>query len=130
MEIPSEIQELLKFLNTNLVWLYIGLFLIFTYLLISLLTWSLLKPLKYLGIPTIVTGVLFLIVRLLSSVIVGLFSIEFPVIKVVLPSILKPVLISGLLCMIIGIVMIVLYVVINNHLKNKNQSTEQPIVTN
>ena len=49
--------------------LYFLLFILVSYLLLALLTWSFIKPLKYLGIPFIVVGILTLIARFVLPII-------------------------------------------------------------
>lgn len=117
MGIPSEIQNLLKFLDNGMVWVYIGIFFIVMYLLISLLTWSFIKPLKYLGIPTMISGMLLIVIRLLARTIINLFDLKINFINNLLPVILKPLLIYGIICTIIGILMIITYKIINKKKK-------------
>lgn len=118
VEMPNEIQAVLKYLDNGMVWVYIGIFFVLMYLLISLLTWSFIKPLKYLGVPTILVGILLIVIKLLSRVIANGFGLESGIINL-LPLILKPLLIYGIVCTCIGILMIVLYRIINKKQKNK-----------
>lgn len=114
LEIPNEIQTVLKILDNGMIWVYMTIFFTLMYLLISLLTWNFIKPLKYLGIPTTLVGLLLIIIRLLSSSIISKIDADIELIIGLLPLILKPILINGIIFMIIGILMIVWYSIINN----------------
>lgn len=119
LEIPEIVKNILTLLDKQAFWLYvIGIFVVF-YLLVSLLTWSFIKPLKYLGIPTIIVGILFIIIRFVPNALLTLVDENINFIKGLLPSILKPVLINGLVCLIVGVLMIVGYTLINKNKKEK-----------
>lgn len=120
MEIPNEIQTLLKYIDNGMVYLYIVIFIVIMYLLISLLTWSFIKPLKYLSIPTILVGILLIIIRLSSSIITNLIDADISFIKNLLPLVLKPLLTNGIVCTLIGITMLMVYIIINKKMKIKN----------
>ena len=124
LEIPSEMQTLLKYIDNGMIWLYIAIFFILMYLLISLLTWSFIKPLKYLGIPTVLVGILLIIVRLSSSIILNFTNIETGLITALLPLVLKPLVIYGIVCTLFGILMIVAYIIITKNLKNKKETNQ------
>lgn len=125
MVVSNEIKEIISFLSNGMIWVYIGVFFLISYLLISLLTWSFIKPLKYLGIPTILVGVLLIIVRFTSNIIITLInSDELNMIKVILPNLLKPMLINGIICVLIGIGMVVGYSLINKRIENKDDGVK------
>lgn len=119
MNISNEMMNLLSFLSGRMILLYIALFVIVMYLIISLLTWSFLKPLKYLGIPTLCVGILFIFARFFSTIMIDLLNIKINIIKTLLPSMLSPVLINGILCTVLGLIMIIVYAVINKRIKSK-----------
>lgn len=128
MTIPKELTTVLSTFNNGMIWVYIGLFLICMYLLISLLTWSFIKPLKYLGIPTCFVGVFFLIIRLSSSLVLNIFEEKANIIKILLPSMLKPILFNGIIALLIGVLMIILYVVVNNNRKKDIQIMDEKVM--
>lgn len=117
MEIPNEMTQLLSLINSDIFFVIFGIFIIITFLLISFLTFSFVKPLLYLGIPTLISGVIFIIIRFSATFIISLFGNTIKFINIVLPSILKPVLVNGILLLIIGIIMIIVYSLINKKKK-------------
>lgn len=118
-----EMKQLISLVSDKTIWIYIGIFFVLMYLLISLLTWSFKKPLKYLGIPTIGVGVVFIIIRFLSVVIVGLVDDKMAFVRLLLPSMLSPMLLNGILCTVIGIAMIVVYKLLNKKDKKEEITT-------
>lgn len=123
MVVTDEFRELVSLLSNGMIWVYIGIFFLVTYLLISLLTCSFIKPLKYLGIPTIIVGVLLIIFRFTSTGIINMIvDEELNIIKIILPNLLKPMLINGIICLLVGILMIVGYKLINKYKKNEIQN--------
>lgn len=127
MTVPTELKQIVSILSGGMIWIYIGIFFLLTYLFISLLTWSFLKPLKYVGIPTALVGLLFLIIRMSLSSVLGFFVEGESIIKVILPSMLRPILINGLICLGLGVLMVVIYIIINNKRRNKNEEWVEPI---
>ena len=119
MEIPEEIMKLLEIINGKMILVYVAIFIVAMYLIISFFTWSFIKPLKYLGIPTLISGIVFTIIRFIPNAFINLIEAEYSFIKIILPSMLKPILINGILCILTGVVMIVLYSLIN---KSKKES--------
>ena len=116
---PTELVNLINLLNDNFL-VYLIIFIIAFYLMISFFTWSLLKPLQYLGISNIVIGIVIIIIRLLLNAITTLLPDYIKIVETILPTALKPLLISGMLCITFGIIMIVVYYLINKY-KNKNK---------
>lgn len=94
------------------------LFVIF-YMLIGLLTCSIIKPLKYMGIVNVIVGFIFSILKLLPYSIKVLTGNNL--LAMILPSIIKPLFITGIIFFISGILMIVLYKL----LKNKNKKNTE-----
>lgn len=111
---PTELVNLINILNSNFI-IYLVLFIIIFYLLISLLTWDIIKPLKYLGISNIVVGVIIIIIRFILNEVVTLVPDYIKFVETILPTILKPILISGILCILFGIIMILAYSLINKY---------------
>lgn len=99
---PNEIIKLIEFLDSGLLWIYFILMITIFYGICALLTWSFLKPLKLLGIPSIIAGIILVILRFgLEKISVNSF------IDNLLPSLLQPLLVIGLTCITIGIMMLV-----------------------
>jgi len=123
-------QQVLSVLsNINVIALIISFIVIFIvfYGLISLLTWNLLKPLKYLGIPTLVVGIIILITRFTSSFIINSLASEFgSFIKDLFPLAFSPLQNIGIIFFILGLLMIIIYAVINNN-KNKIDNNEKNV---
>ena len=98
------------------------IFFVFSYLLVALLTWSFVKPFKYLSISFIVVGVFVLIFRLsipsISSLILASENINLP--TFLLPTLLKPFLNAGLISIFVGILFIGFYIFINKVMKKDN----------
>ena len=111
---PMELTNIINLLNENLI-LYLIIFIVSFYLLISLLTWSFIKPLKYLGISNIVVGIVIIIIRLLLNSITNLIPEYIKIFEIILPTIVKPLLISGIICIIIGIIMLIINYLINKY---------------
>lgn len=105
----DEVIKMILKIDDVMIWVYMGLFILLMYLVIGLLTWSIIKPLKYLGIPTLITGILFIIIRFIPNIVISILDVKISVIKAVLPSVLKPIFIYGISSLLIGLVMIILY---------------------
>lgn len=115
----NELLEIVKILNSELLWIYFIIINIVYYGLIALLTWDIKKPLMYVGIPAIIVGSLLIIIR---------FSINFFLpnnsLLILISSALKPLLIIGIVCILVGIIMIVGYKLLNKMKKNKESVKE------
>ena len=95
-------------------YIFIMCFIIINYLLISLLTWSFYKPLRYLSIPTMLTGITLIVTIFLPSLLINILNVNLPFnLEPIIKVLLNPLLIPGILLTIIGVVMIVLYNIIN-----------------
>lgn len=123
MQIPSNILNMINIINSiNLYYVFIPLLIIF-YFLFALFTWSFLKPLKYIGSVNITTGLMFMSIKLLSTII-NSFNIN-NIIKDILPTIINPLFTSGLISLISGIIMMLIYYIVNKIIKNKKEKVEQ-----
>lgn len=111
----NEILELVGLLNSDLLWIGIIAIVVVFYTILSLLTWSFKRPLMFLGVPTIIVGVLLVILRFSIS----LFPIDGNILKIVSAAI-NPLLTIGVICTLIGIAMTVVY-----KLLNKKEKLEQ-----
>jgi len=117
--INSELLQLIGFLNSELLWLYIIIVIASFYAIASLLTWSIKKPLMFLGIPTIIVGILLLTIRFLAK-----FFLPNENILTILNSITKPLLVNSIICIVIGIVMIVVYQILKKEKKKEKPEKE------
>lgn len=101
-------------------------FIIFSYLLIALLTWSLTKPLKYLSIPFIIIGIIILILRFCLPLIITIIpenTVNVP--NSLVNVILNPFLKSGIICLLIGIIFMIVYILIGKFTKEKTANKEK-----
>lgn len=118
--INNELLELIKFLNSGLLWLYIIIIIIVFYVIISLLTWNIKKPLIFLGIPNIISGILLIILRLSINLLLP----EKNMVAIIAPM-SKPLLTIGIVCIILGVTMIVGYKLLTKLPKKKLKETEK-----
>lgn len=103
-------------------------FIIFSYLLIALLTWSLTKPLKYLSIPFIIIGIIILIFRFSVPVIItAIPQNELNMPNTIINTLLSPFLKSGIICLLAGILSMTLYIVIGKLTNNKTIKKEDKL---
>lgn len=115
-----EMMDFVKFLNYEMMWVYFVLLIVIFYGILALLTWNLKKPLLYLGIPSFVFGLLFLSFRL----VINLFTKEIALLEKTGFHIFEPLFTVGILSLIMGIIMIVVYII----LKRIKDKKEKPVV--
>lgn len=97
-------------------------FVIFSYFFIALLTWSLIKPLKYLSTSFFIIGIIILIFRFtFPTIITSVLQNELNIPSTILNVILNPFLRSGIICIIIGILFITTYIIIGKLKINKTK---------
>lgn len=122
--VPEELQILFQIANKGKLLLILASFIIFSYFFLALLTWSFSKPMNFMGIPTLIIGVLFLLLRFGSGLIISLLGdVEILSFIEQFSIILKPALITGISCLVIGLLLIVLYSNISS-IKSKNSNDE------
>ena len=114
------ILKVANLLNSDMLWVYFLVVIVVFYLIIALTTWDIKKPLIYLGIPSLLVGVILSVIRFLPNIITIKNSI-----LIILNSLIKPLLITGIMCIIIGIIMIILYKILEK--KHKEKLDEQAI---
>jgi len=114
----NELSLIVNFLSSDLMWLYFIIVLLLFYGIISLLTWSLKKPLMFLGIPTIIAGIIVILFMLL----VNFLPFEEKLFEYLL-LMFKPLLTIGIVFFILGIIMLVIYKILNKK-KNTSESTK------
>lgn len=119
------LDNILDLFTTNQILIFILLFMIVSYLLIALFTWSIRKPLKYLSIPLIIVGILLLAIRFTGSMIISFLPLEINIPNTIISVILNPFLKSGIYCLLIAILFIIIYILTGKLNKNgKNETVE------
>lgn len=114
INLDEKVISIIKFIQSKYMYIFIMCFIIINYLLISLLTWSFHKPLRYLSIPTMLTGITLIVTIFLPSLLINILNVNLPFnLEPIIKVLLNPLLIPGILLTIIGVVMIVLYNIIN-----------------
>lgn len=114
INLDERVISIIKFIQSKYMYIFIMCFIIINYLLISLLTWSFHKPLRYLSIPTMLTGITLIVTIFLPSLLINILNVNLPFnLEPIIKVLLNPLLIPGILLTIIGVVMIVLYNIIN-----------------
>ena len=114
INLDEKVISIIKFIQSKYMYIFIMCFIIINYLLISLLTWSFYKPLRYLSIPTMLTGITLIVTIFLPSLLINILNVNLPFnLEPIIKVLLNPLLIPGILLTIIGVVMIVLYNIIN-----------------
>lgn len=114
INLDEKVISIIKFIQSKYMYIFIMCFIIINYLLISLLTWSFHKPLRYLSIPTMLTGITLIVTIFLPSLLINILNVNLPFnLEPIIKLLLNPLLIPGILLTIIGVVMIVLYNIIN-----------------
>lgn len=99
------------------------IFILLSYLLISLLTRSFHKPLKYFSISFIIVGIMMIIFRfILPLIITSLAENPINIPNSISSTLLNPFLKSGIICIIIGIIFMVVYKLIEKLQNNKDIS--------
>ncbi len=119
--------EAYNFITGQSIILWFIAFLILSYLIEALFTWSFIKPLKYLGIPIIIVGIVSLILKVILMLGVDtLFKDKLAFIKPFFDNSENLFIKYGIICIAVGIVMIIIYVIINKILKSKASDNEKP----
>lgn len=92
-------------------------FIVTSFAIIGLLTWSFYKPLLYLGIPTLCNGILFSLLYPLLNILSKNIDIVF--LQNIINTFSKSFLNTGLICVGCSIFSIIVYSIINNKVKKK-----------
>lgn len=104
-----EINRVLSFVqNGALIWVF-AVFLVISYLLFALSNWSFVKPCKYIGICSIIVGVIFLMIKFSNFVVIDLVISNISIPSSLIASFFKPILIMGIVYIFIGIGLIILH---------------------
>lgn len=115
----NKLLGLISFFNTKFFWLYLMIILCVFYLIISLLTWSIKKPLMFLGIPSVVVGIILMIIRFF----VRLLPLSEKILAII-NSAIKPLFVNGVICIVLGVIMIGVYGLLNVIHKKKKMIQE------
>lgn len=118
MQLPEGLINFINLIDDGKLLIYFIIFFVFSYLLVALLTWSFIKPLKYLSFPLIITGIIAMGIRFIIPFVINtLLNGEAVIPQSLLGAILKPLLTCSLSAIIGGIVMFVLYKFIKKYRK-------------
>ena len=74
INLDEKVISIIKFIQSKYMYIFIMCFIIINYLLISLLTWSFYKPLRYLSIPTMLTGITLIVTIFLPSLLINILN--------------------------------------------------------
>lgn len=119
MQIPSNILNIINIVSSiNLYYAFFMIFILF-YFIFALCTWSFIKPLKYIGSVNVTVGIMFMSIKLISPLINSLNINNM--IKEVLPVIIDPLFISGIVSLSSGILLLVIYAIINMIIKKRTK---------
>lgn len=130
MEIPDskeneeESMKYLEMINSMPLTLYLLIGIIGFFVLIALFRWNLYAPFIWLGIPTLISGVILGIIFLVKSIIFNLLPENITEYTDLLNSVTKPLFnkigLQAIILIISGILGIVLYSIIKKKIKNKD----------
>jgi len=125
-ELP--VEELSLLINFNIIYVYIIVVVIV--ILLGMLTWSIYKPVKYLGITFLISGIIFVILGCMSDFIVGLMDSQVASFKYLIEPLILSILTIwfklGVLFSFSGVLLITIYIVINRIIiNNKNSELEE-----
>lgn len=112
----EDIRKVVDFITGSNIMVIFLCFLVFSYLIMVLMTWSLIKPFKYLGFPVIAVGIALIVCKFAIKPISAAFASDF---KGFLPLITNhgaTFLTFGLLLIVMGITIEVLYLVLRTNL--------------
>lgn len=115
-----EINNILSFISDGLLCGILVTITVISYLILSLLNWDFIKPLKYIGISLIIVGLILIIIRFSNSFIIESILSEISIPASILGTVFKPLLIMGIFYMFIGIILIVLQNIYYKNKKEKN----------
>lgn len=98
---------------------------VFTFFLVALFTWSLYKPFIWLGVPTIIVGAIIALVGSTTYVMNGITITDLGSYQAILNDFVSPffdkLLIYGFAVLITGIIMVVIYSIIDKHVSKKEE---------
>ncbi len=103
-------DTIINIIKSPYLWLILLLFVGIMYLFLSLFNHSFKKPLKLLGITIIISGFLFIILRLFIPNLIILFFEEYAdMINILIPRIFRTITTIGIIYILIGVLALFLY---------------------
>lgn len=118
------ISTINSILNFNIVYLYLIMFILLV--LIVLFSWSFYKPIKYLGISMLISGIIFVILGCMNSFLNELILTQIERLKLLVSPFITILLTiwfkSGVLISFSGVFLILIYVVINRIIINSYET--------
>lgn len=119
--IPSNLQTIFDFLSSSYMYYILVGFIAFSYLLVALLNWSFINCLNFISIPAMVVGILFCMLRLTFSLILNAISkIDIDTINNLISSMLNPILIIGISCIVFGIILLIIKINLSDKVNTKD----------
>ncbi len=116
------LNNFIDFIRSDFFWIYVLIFFVISYLILSLLTFSFKKSLLYLGIPTSIVGLLLSIGYIVLKIMILFMDSKVEFMKDLIPKLIRPILNNGLLCLGVGVVLIVLNIILNKIFKKKEEN--------
>ena len=131
-EVVSTVNSFFMLFGNLPFWANCIIVVVIFYLLLALFTMSLLKPLKFLGVPSMVSGIVFVGLRFAAPVVVsGAFG-SFPeagkIVNSALGTIIDNIMYGGIICFGGGLVLVIVHAIINRILKKKKKAKEITIM--
>lgn len=117
-----EINELLSFAQNGYLLGILATLLILSYLLYALFSWSFVKPCKYIGICSIIVGILLLIIKFGNSFVIDAVLSDITIPSSLLGTVFKPFLIMGIIYILLGIALLVVQ---NFYYKKKSKKNHR-----
>lgn len=124
----SDITRIIRLLDLLFSYKFIILFilvLLAIYFLVALFTWSFLKPVKYLGIPTIACGIVSVLVPFAADFALEAMLGDAYLVSLVTSTVTSYYLKAGIVLLIVGTLMLVLYYLVNKKLKMPKKVLEK-----
>lgn len=116
-EVSKEVVMTISYFKGNTIYIWLTIIIIISYLLVSLFTNSFYKPLNYLSIPIMLSGITFVITRFASVILFNIMNISPNIsnsMNEIMSYILNPLLYIGIILIIASVLMIIIYNLIKN----------------
>lgn len=121
--VASVLETTVKIVNSIEFKIAFGVLFVVVFLLVSLFTWSFYKPLIWLGIPTIMVGILTASIGstrlLMNNITIEELGSYQTIIENLVSPILNNLLIYGLIILAKGTIMVIIYSIIDKHKRKK-----------
>ena len=109
-EVSKEVVMTISYFKGNTIYIWLTIIIIISYLLVSLFTNSFYKPLNYLSIPIMLSGITFVILFNIMNISPNISNSMIEIIS----YILNPLLYIGIILIIASVLMIIIYNLIKN----------------